>query len=792
MTGMNNSVIANSSGTQGTQLGDFLSRPTLIANYSWNEGGVASVLQTIKPWHLFFNNTQIRKKIDNYAFIRCNLHIKVLINASPFYYGLAISAYNPLEGITSNPVRASTSFAVDLVTYSQFPHIKIQPSESAGGEMQLGFLYHKNWLSLTSAQDLQDMGTLRLIACTPLNSANGVAGQSVTVSTYAWATDVEVMGPTVTLAVQSKDEYADGPVSRPASAIAAVANRLSDLPVIGSFAKATAMGATAVSKIAALFGYTNVPVIDPVHAFQNSNLPMLASAGIGTAVEKLTLDPKSELSIDPGLHGLSSEDVLSISRICGHEALLTSIAWNVSDSVDTQIFNARVNPVLSSSYPETNATRYGLIPAAYIGRLFQYWRGDIIFRFKVVCSKYHKGRIRITYDPVGRIDTNSDSQNVTFTTILDIGECNDAEFTIPYHQAASFQRVRVLDQDNWSSGNSLGADSKLDNGQVSVRVLNTLSAPVAVAPAYLVVYVRMGENFEFAVPMSGAADNFPLSLYSVQSEDTIELTSRSFVIGENRKPHPQRHLMNFGEAVVSLRSVLQRASIAEVSNVVPLSANLYARWYQLFGRMPLLFGFDPNGLTLATKLAGGASTINFVPFHPLPFVTAMFKGYRGGINWHFNVESRDYQIQDNIQVVRHGNNRSVSDRAGGVLATLSTGVVNSAKVRFLNDTSLAQGAGGMGITSQRNNNSLSVCLPDYNAYNFNLFAPLINNLGSDSDDSRKNTYQFNMFFSPTTAATQNTETMTVTKFVNAGVDFTPIFFQACPTVDVYASLPAAA
>lgn len=72
----------------------FLERPVLISSYTWEEN--TDLAYTVFPWFSYFNDPAIKRKIDNYALLSCNLRIKIMINASPFYYGLAYASYLPL------------------------------------------------------------------------------------------------------------------------------------------------------------------------------------------------------------------------------------------------------------------------------------------------------------------------------------------------------------------------------------------------------------------------------------------------------------------------------------------------------------------------------------------------------------------------------------------------------------------------------------------------------------------------------------------------------------------------
>lgn len=794
--------IASVDGTPDVSLGEFFARPTLIRTYNWSEGGSLATLDTFEPWDLYFNNSVIRKKLDNFQYLRANLHVKVVINASPFYYGLAMMTYNPLEGWTNNPVRGCTAYQTELVGYSQMPHILIHPAASAGGDLKLPFFYQKNWLYCSQRADFQKMGTMRLHAVTPLQSANGVTGQTVTMQIYAWAEEVEVMGPTIGLALQSGDEYGDGPISRPASAVASVSRSLSNIPVIGKFARATEIGASAISRVASLFGYSNVPVIDNVHAFQNSNLPHLASAGIGTAVQKLTLDPKAELSIDPSMHGLYPEEQLDISALVAKPSYLTGVSWSTSDTYDTQLFNMRVQPMLSSISNEVNANRIGAIPMGYLGRFFSFWRGNIKVRFKVVASKFHKGRLRISYDPNGRIDTTTDSHNTCFNTILDIGQEGDVVLDVPYRQGSAWLRTRSLTDTNWSAGNTLAPNTEFDNGLITLRVLTPLTAPVASSTVFIVMIVEGGEHFEFAVPFSESSDTGPtVSQYAVQAgdsytisgdQDKAGLVARNIVVGTPTVPHPDRFAQNFGERIVSMRSLLQRSSLAESIPLDNPASGQYAVFRQLFGRIPLYFGYDPGGINTANKQGSGTYPFNFVPIHPLPEILAMFKAYRGSVHHHFNIDGGRYESIDNMFVYRHGNNRSAADRKGAYKTTLAAGANIDSRWRFLNTTYNPIGSGGGAITSQRNNNSLSVSIPDFNRFNFSFCSPYFCTTGNEGDASDKNTYGFVLKLKPNTTGSADTSGVIVNRFVSVGSDFTPLFFICCPTLDQYNVNPASA
>lgn len=766
-------------GTEDIRLGEFLSRPTKIGTFTWDQSTLPGTQASLSPWLAFFSNAQIKKKVDNFAFVRCRLHLKFVVNASPFLYGFAFVTYKPNEAYSWSPVRNnSTNGYMQQIQHYQKPHVDILPGKSAGGEMTLPMVFKGNWVQLTTA-DLTGTGKLEFHTSTMLYGASGQTGMSANVQVFAWATDVVLAGPTAALAVQSEDEYADGPISRPASSVAAFASKFKDTPIVGRFARATEIGASAVSSIAALFGYSNPPNIDAVHYFQNTNMPHVASSGISTGMQKLTLDPKSELSIDGLLHDDEDTDNLNISYICSKESLICSTTWATTDAVDTQIFTARVQPMIANSSTETGCTRWYTTPSAHLGLLFQYWRGDIIFRFKFVVSKFHKGRVRISYDPTGNIDTNADTINTVYTEIVDIGEENDVEIVIPYIQWSTWKYVRYLSS-NWVPGGALSVDPIYDNGIISVRTLTQLSAPASSALANMLVFVRAGDNFEFSVPVDrNAFSTSMITPLQVQSEDNVDIKTRVVTFGKC-ETHPKVSALNIGEVVRSLRQVLHRSTLAERIPITSLSAGSYAKYQQYFTRLPLLLGYDSyNNITLGSKIAAGTgnSGVNYVNFSPLHHILMMYMGYRGSLNHQFNISNSNYGSIDNFVVSRYGKTIGANYRMGGVSTSLSSLTPSVSNTwNFLNMSAGNTHLGGAAITSQRNNNSLSVVLPDYNIQNFRLYDPRTTLLGESATLTNTDTYMWEMTLTPIVSATQSTQSLIVDRWISAGVDFSTVFF----------------
>ena len=401
---MSDNPIALSDRTTDISLEKFLSRPIEIDQRSWSTSDVIGPIgSSISPWYLYLNNAAVKNKLANFPFLRAKLCIKTVVNGTPFHYGKLRLAYEPSvasngTGFRTSKVRAPvTGTRQYMVPYSQLPGYWINPADNSGGEMCLPLFYHKNWIPLNVASEIQKLGKCDYFAYTPLAVAATGGTTSITLTTYAWLEDVHLMGSTSQALLQA-DEY-DGKISGPASAVSRVAGMLSNVPVIGRFARATQMATGAVAGIAHLFGFTNVPNIDTVAAFTPAPGPHLASSEISVPHQKLTLDPKQELSIDPRIHNIGSEDEMVVAHIIQKKSVLDTFSWATTATSGTVLFNTIVNPALfqNSLINDSTSTLAGYrtyhTPISYVSQLFTHWRGDIIFSFDIVCSKFHKDRI---------------------------------------------------------------------------------------------------------------------------------------------------------------------------------------------------------------------------------------------------------------------------------------------------------------------------------------------------------------------------------------------------------------
>lgn len=473
---------------------DFFSRPVKVADIPWTIG--AGLSFSFNPWTEFFENPKVANRLVNFKNLTADLHVKFVINGNPFYYGRAIASATMLSSLDSYTTFRDGNMA-DVIQASQRPHIYLNPTTSEGGSIVLPYFYPKNALSIPD-QEWRRMGTIDLKSINVLRHANG-STDALTVSIFVMAKNVNVSTPTSRIgSIQPQaDEY--GTVSGPAHTIANFANGLSKAPYIGPYARATEMIASAVGGIASLFGFSRPRVIQEMCSYRPRIMGNLASTNVGDNVQSLALDSKKEITIDPRVVGLSGEDEMAVVPLAMRESYLTSFLWDPSTSPDTHLFSLDVSPMQGV----TDGSNLHVTPSAWVAMPFRYWKGSMNVRFKIVCSDYHRGRLKIVWDPDFFDPAMGGVFNTNYITIVDIAADKDFTVNVGWGQQTSY--LKVGDSQMFPSFDLTGITSKnpFANGTLSVFVVNELTSPGASSePIEINVFTSMTDDFEVACPTS--------------------------------------------------------------------------------------------------------------------------------------------------------------------------------------------------------------------------------------------------------------------------------------------------
>jgi len=620
---------------ENSSLGDFLSRPVLTNTYSWTTAAPLNL--HVDPWASFLNNASVVNKTTNFCMIRGDLHVEVQCNGTPFHFGSILVSYEPMNGLRH-------SIDGDYRQHSNLQHGFLDPCLCTSVSLTCPFIRPDNWIHMMKNTGAQ-VGVLNLDTIVNLGSASSVV-DVVTVNVYCWMTNVELAYPTsvsrVAFTPQSKrvvkkkrnagssmgkDEYEvkpnSGLISRPAAAIAAMATTLTEIPIIGPFATAASIGAGATAAMASLFGYSRPLSLTAPETYLNLPSSVLAATDQVSNALPLTVSSKSQISIDPRIVGLTSgEDELTILSIAQKPTLMGVIPWDVGNFAGTVLATIPIQP-MSQSTSTGAAGAAGVLSMsalAFASLPFSYWNGTLKFRFKVVCSKYHRGRLRFCYSPDNSF-TGTGELNNSYNHIVDITPGKEFEVIIPWAQAQPMLPIPLV------------ADATAaTNGVLTINVQNELTTPDSVTPIQVQVWIYAGDDYRVAVPTS-----FPYqTLYLNRQSDTQGVTNEEIdcevIQFFNAVSHPQFDAAIISDPIRSFRPLLKRYT--QVASTNPQTANV-ALVGDAFCFRELIFPLYPQRSGTVTYGSNQTVTGNFnMTFNHLAnYLEPSFLCKKGGFRW---------------------------------------------------------------------------------------------------------------------------------------------------------------
>jgi len=508
-------------------LDGYLRRPVSI--YSGAVAVGSSLSLSISPWDLYTKVAAIRSKLRNFAYIRADLKVRVVFSGTPFHYGRVLVSYQPTPLANANLSNLVAEVAINanyrplLLSYlSQAPGAAtLDVKANKPIDINCPYISTKPMHRLfndsasaiaagTSFADMQYAGDVYIYTFNAVASINATS-TPLYYQVYAWMENVDVGVPTATQMIitteakkgkvsESQREDVRGPVERFASRTKQVSDALLKVPSIAPFATATSMAAGTMEYIASLMGWSK-PILNSL-PMRVKNDPFLNGAQtIGNEMsKKICLDPYQETTIDP--RSMAEEiDSMSISHICERPSYLAQFNWNDNSVPFTTLWTCAVTPSLTNYV--VNATVSEVFsqptPMAFASFPFKYWRGDITFRFEVVCSTFHRGKLAVFYEP-----------NINQYTLINAGLTMHKQYmTVVDIQETQVFEVRV----NWASYRAW---------------LKTLTATAAYAALGNPGYSTYGNPF-----MNGYIGVIPFT--ELQSPDTSDIQVLVSVYSDNMK-----------------------------------------------------------------------------------------------------------------------------------------------------------------------------------------------------------------------------------------------------------------
>jgi hypothetical protein len=618
---------------------DFLAKPTLLRSGNFTTTDVGNFAIFDLPTALLAN-TRIAQKLSGVGLMRADIVLTLQVNAVRFQQGRYILAWCPSGGVDNNSSAYDAFYrahAVSTMNVTQLPHVELDIATQTTAELRIPYTSAFPLWKLSTATGVVNngIGFAFLRPYFPLVAGSGDSVCSYMLfarfeNVYLTGNVLPQMGKRVKgLTVARKEQQAagEGPVSSVLGAISKGTSVLGVLPMIGPTLSGVSWATGILANAAAAFGFSKPTMLAPPNRVASYGFPYSGTADGFTTAIPLGLKSDHEVVVHSGV-SRTTVDEMSIDFIKQQYAYYETIEWATSANPGGVLASLRHQP---SPYVEAISANGVLrTPVAFVSSNFRLWRGGMKFRFKIVKTEFHSGRLIFAYMPLtlGTIPAappGIDTSTYLMREIVDIRDTSEVEFCIPYVITDLYLST--------ATGDANAA------GLFHIIVGDALVAPTSVSSSVqILVEVAGAPDLEFALPANTSRSAFipfatqcgdRLKLEDVELESTPEtnvfqagyLKHDCVELGTSSEDL-QASAVAIGEKVESFRQLVKR-----VQTLYPSSGS-YAQGAA--GNNFIYFPYSLNPI-LETVSSGGALVSNVYNPDLITNLSMMYVFINGGM-----------------------------------------------------------------------------------------------------------------------------------------------------------------
>lgn len=511
------------------------------------------------------NNPVAYYKLLGVNLIKADIVITLVVNAVRFQQGRYILAFCPTGGYSIDTPNATAFYrahACNLMQVSQLPNVQIDLATQTTAQIVIpyssAFTHYK--YNTTDSTRSPSAGFLWIQPMAAL-----VAGSGPSTCPYTlWASIENPVFSGATIAqsgfkitkkpiIKGEQEASGvGPISGPLHRLSTATGILSEIPLLSSVTAPVSWVADVLARSAKAMGLSKPLVLNPPQRVARNALAYIASADGGSNAVPISLASTNEVVVHSGVSA-TNVDEMSIDFIKSQYAYYSTTSWSGSAVAGDQLMSLGCNPF---NYYQATSIYYTFAPVTMLARNFRYWRGGLKFRFKLVKTEFHSGRLVVAFLPWDRKVTGAPTVTLANTDylvreIVDIRTTSEFEVCVPYVSTDLYQQ------------------SSFDNipGYLYVFVLDALVAPSSVSSSIsIITEVAGAPDLEFAVPGGEDWDVFvpPVvqSGFSVFQCEDLGADSSTIVPST----------VAIGEKVTSIRQVLKKVAFNKPVSTLPTPA----------------------------------------------------------------------------------------------------------------------------------------------------------------------------------------------------------------------------
>jgi len=490
-----NNVTSSDLEVRGESIKDFLHKPYLLTSFQWaSTSAIDANLYTLDIGPLLSSVAIWARKSEGYELFRGTFNLRVQINADPFMQGRAIIHYIPnyADRVLVDP-KFANRYNYHIVQKFQHPHIDIDVHDTVA-ELSIPYVAPTPYFDRKTGA--YDWGRIFIDVVSPLNVGASAGNKNAEVTIFGFWTDVDMCAAIVPqskskgkfVAEVSKKEDTMK-ISEGLSIVASAADTLGRIPMLSVVTGPISWASRTVANLASNFGWSKPTIEDKpvITTLQNFRYAGCATGPDVSVPTTLIHDNKTRVTDE---YTITSEDEMSLARLLKVPTYMGPTSWTTAQASNTLLLTQEIKPqnfkygLTQTGTGFQNSFAVGA-PLYYLSNFFAYYRGSIDYTLKIVKTKFHSGKLLITFTPIKTVAVVPDVTTSVYSlrTIVDVREQSTIKLNLPY----------LLNRDYCQQNTAIGT--------LHVYVLNDLRCPETCAQQVeLLSFYTAGDDFEFQVP----------------------------------------------------------------------------------------------------------------------------------------------------------------------------------------------------------------------------------------------------------------------------------------------------
>jgi len=506
--------LPNSMGETQYDVRDLLKQEIKYSSFLWTvDDAQGKELLSISIPELFNSLSTIHKlQFNTFQFYRFTPVLRVQVNTTKFNSGRLMVVWDPLSNMqpTADTSAVSARHTTHLCQCSGYPNTQIDAKDSNTGFISIPFEHIISYFSASKnpVDATLPLGTVRIMCMNKL-TAPDTASNSVGVAVYVKCADIEFHVPTRPHNVSFTTTAEAGIISTIGNTLSSGKGILNNLSTGNFSGAASGLGGLLKSFNLDKPAIPDAKVgnclatVDPLaHMKGKADTPRLGATPTGGYLEEgFSSAPSSELIIN---------------EIIQKPMFVGTFAWSADQPENTVLATIPVTPALRTLAPDwkysntiqvtgpsgrpysSNVWRTYPTYLNYLATMFEFWTGSVDFRFDIVSTSFHTGRLMLSFEPCALPDPID-------TSITDNAFTNTPYQVFDLHESASTSlKCNYVSSTPRKSCDTYATEQPEDNsilGYLRVIVTSRLVAPEAVTQTVDVnCWLSAGEDFRFTVP----------------------------------------------------------------------------------------------------------------------------------------------------------------------------------------------------------------------------------------------------------------------------------------------------